>query len=189
MPIAQTSVPGLQHIPGYVTLREQVELLAAIDRAPWSVELKRRVQHHGYRYDYSRKTIDRDMFLGPMPEWAVELARKLQRDGHAARPLDQLIVNEYLPGQGIAPHVDCVSCFAERVFSLSLGSICLLTMRHTETAVEACILLEPGTLLILADEARYRWTHGIAARKKDVIASKIVARGRRVSLTYRTVLV
>ena len=36
-------------------------------------------------------------------------------------------VNEYLPGQGIAQHVDCVPCFGGTVASLSLLSPC--TMR------------------------------------------------------------
>jgi alkylated DNA repair dioxygenase AlkB len=188
MPIIETTVPGLTCIPGYLTPNEQVELLDSIDRAPWSVELKRRVQHYGYRYDYRRKTVDRDMRLGPLPEWGAELAQRLLRDGHVPRVLNQLIVNEYLPGQGIAAHIDCVPCFADRVLSLSLGSSCILTMRHAETAADVPMLLDPGSLLVLAGEARYEWTHRIAARKRDVVAGQTIERGRRVSLTYRTVL-
>ena len=39
----------------------------------------------------------------------------------AQRPFEQAIVNEYEPGQGIAPHVDR-DCFGPVVATVSLGS-------------------------------------------------------------------
>jgi alkylated DNA repair dioxygenase AlkB len=48
--------------------------------------------------------------------------------------------------------------------------------------------LEPGSLLVLSGEARFAWTHGIAARRFDVIDGVRTARARRVSLTFRTVV-
>jgi alkylated DNA repair dioxygenase AlkB len=56
------------------------------------------VQHYGYRYDYTRKQLDASLYLGPLPIWAAELARRLHRDAFIAAVPDQLIVNEYLPG-------------------------------------------------------------------------------------------
>jgi alkylated DNA repair dioxygenase AlkB len=181
-------IPGLSYVANYLSQNEQVELLTVIDRLPWSADLKRRVQHYGYRYDYLRKVIDRDMFLGSLPEWASDLEERLRRDGHAPRQLDQLIVNEYLPGQGIAPHVDCVPCFADTVLSLSLGSRCILTMSRRNAETKLPILLEPGSLLVMAGEARYDWLHGIASRKSDRYGGDTIARRRRVSLTFRSVL-
>jgi alkylated DNA repair dioxygenase AlkB len=35
---------------------------------------------------------------------------------------NQLIINEYEPGQGINPHVDNTTLFTDTVVSLSLGS-------------------------------------------------------------------
>ncbi len=35
---------------------------------------------------------------------------------------DQLIVNEYQPGQGISPHIDNKTLFSDIIVSLSLGS-------------------------------------------------------------------
>ena len=186
--IADTTVPGLGYVRNYLTHAEQAQILDEIDREPWSAELRRRVQHYGYRYDYKRKSVDRDQFLGPLPGWASSLAERLRQDRRTPHELDQLIVNEYLPGQGIAQHIDCVPCFADTVLSLSLGSHCVLTMTLPETGEQVPVLLEPGSLLVLAGEARYRWTHGIPARKKDLVAGAAMARGRRVSLTYRTVL-
>jgi alkylated DNA repair dioxygenase AlkB len=50
------------------------------------------------------------------------------------------------------------------------------------------IELKPRSLLVLAGDARYRWKHGIPAREADVIDGQEVARSRRVSLTFRTVV-
>ena len=49
-------------------------------------------------------------------------------------------------------------------------------------------LLEPQSLLVLQGEARFGWKHGIPARKVDLIDGQKIARGRRVSLTFRTVV-
>jgi alkylated DNA repair dioxygenase AlkB len=51
------------------------------------------------------------------------------------------------------------------------------------------VLLEPGSLLVISGPARYAWRHGIAARKTDRWGDRTLVRGRRVSLTFRTVLV
>ena len=40
----------------------------------------------------------------------------------------------------------------------------------------------------LAGEARWLWTHGIAARKHDRHRGNLTPRGRRVSLSFRKVL-
>jgi alkylated DNA repair dioxygenase AlkB len=175
-------------VAGYLDQAEQEELLRAVDGGPWRDDLKRRVQHYGYRYDYTRRTVGSDMYLGPLPDWAARWGHRLLRDGYVNRPLDQVIINEYLPGQGIAPHVDCVPCFGDTVLSLSLGSSCVFTMTPGSGGEPVPVPLEPGSLLVMAGEARYRWRHGIAARKSDTYEGRTVRRGRRVSLTFRTVL-
>jgi alkylated DNA repair dioxygenase AlkB len=181
-------IDGLTSLPGYLDAGEQQALLATVDALPWRDDLRRRVQHYGYRYDYGRKRVDAGAFLGPLPAWAGALAERLHRDGHAPQPPDQVIVNEYQPGQGIAPHVDCVPCFADTVLSVSLGAACVMTFSLPEAAARTDVLLEPGGLLVMRGPARYDWRHGIAARKTDRFAGALITRGRRVSLTFRTVL-
>lgn len=39
---------------------------------------------------------------------------------------DQLIINEYTPGQGINPHIDNPTLFSSPIVSLSLGSDCVM---------------------------------------------------------------
>jgi alkylated DNA repair dioxygenase AlkB len=183
------TVPGLKYVAGYVAPADEPALLAAVDAEPWLSALRRRLQHYGYPYDYRARKVDRSMYLGPLPEWARPLAARLVADGHMPRPPDQLIVNEYEPGQGITPHVDCVPCFGPVVCSLTLGSQCLLELSAVENGGAESLLLERGSLLVLAGEARYRWRHAIPGRKTDKVGGEVVPRGRRVSLTFRTVLV
>lgn len=180
-------VPGLSYVPKYVPEPDEESLLAAVDASPWLPDLKRKVQHYGYRYDYRSRKVDSSMHLGPLPGWARSLAGRLASDGHMAAP-DQLIVNEYEPGQGISAHVDCVPCFGPIVCSISLGSPCVMELSPVEEGEAGSLWLERGSLLVLSGDARYRWRHAIPGRKTDKVGGKTVARGRRVSLTFRTVL-
>lgn len=182
------TIPGLTYIPNYISVEEQNELLHIIDQQIWSTLLKRRVQHYGYRYDYKNGTLAASSYLGKLPDWIQPLAKRLYSDDLTAQVPDQVIVNEYQPGQGITSHIDCVPCFGKTIISLSLGSPCVMDFIHPETQEKAQILLIPGGVLALKGEARYVWQHGIAARKKDNYQGGEFLRNRRVSLTFREVL-
>ena len=179
------SIPGLTYRDRFITAADEIALLAAIDAEPWLADLKRRVQHYGYRYDYKARKVTPSMFLGPLPAWSLPLADRLVVDGHMAEAPDQLIVNEYEPGQGIAAHVDCVPCFGPVIYSVTLGSHCVMQLAATAGDAEESLLLDPGSLLVLAGPARYDWRHAIPARKSDKVDGRVRARGRRVSLTFR----
>jgi len=188
--ITQTfvDVPGLELRANYVDAADQERLLAVVDASPWRDDLRRRVQHYGYRYDYRSRSTGRDAYLGPLPGWASELAGRLAADTPVETTPDQLIANEYLPGQGISAHVDCVPCFGNVVLSISLGSKCVMTFDEPSTGASVDVLVEPGALMVMTGDARYVWRHSIAARKSDVVDGRRIERGRRVSLTFRTVL-
>jgi hypothetical protein len=100
-----------------------------------------------------------------MPYWLSLLCDKLYLDAIFREKPDQVIVNEYMPSQGIADHIDCIPCFSNTVCSLSLGGSCI--MNFTKDAIKNSIYLEARSLLILKDEARYKWKHGISPRKSD----------------------
>lgn len=180
--------PASRYVPDYVDEAYELALLQSIDNSAWLGDLKRRVQHYGFRYDYRARRVTNESYLGPLPNWLSAFAERLVKDGiFQVRP-DQVIINEYLPGQGIAPHVDCEPCFGETIVSLSLGSTCLMEFSHIHSAHSFTQVLAPRGLLVLNDDSRFNWTHGIAARKSDVIDGKKIPRGRRVSLTFRTVI-
>ena len=178
---------GLRYLPDLLPSSEREALLARIDGAPWSADLRRRVQHYGWRYDYRSRRVAPSDRIGPLPEWLGAIAADLARDGHFGRVPDQAIVNEYLPGQGIAAHVDCEPCFGGVVASLSLGGPALMDLAPVGGGERVSVDLAPGSLLVMSGEARHAWTHAIAARKSDTVDGVRRPRGRRVSVTFRTV--
>ena len=180
-------IDGLHYLPDAIPPDTRRNLLHHIDTSCWRDDLSRRVQHYGYLYDYRARRVGRSSYLGPLPDWLQELADQLRREHFAGRSPDQAIVNDYLPGQGIAPHVDCLPCFGDVVASVSLcGSAEMAFQKGEDTR---SLRLEPGSLLVLSGTARFEWTHGIAARKSDVVEGVRVKRERRVSVTFRTVRV
>ena len=164
--------------------------MAHIDRETWRNDLERRVQHHGWRYDYRARTVARDFYLGPLPSWLVDIAEKLKTvTGLFDRTPDQAIVNEYEPGQGIAMHVDR-QCFGPAVATISLCDEWRMDMKPVSVGSRentVHIPLAPGSALVMTGDARYRWMHGIAKRKREREGAGWRPRRRRVSLTFRTV--
>lgn len=179
------AIQGLCYVPDYIDDKKHDRLIKVIDKQEWLTELKRRVQHYGYKYEYDRRSGVTP--LGELPRWATQIANKLKRDKIVKSAPNQLIVNEYQPGQGIAPHVDNEQFFDDTIISLSLGSSCIMDLIHVETRERASILLAPKSLLILRGEARHEWKHGISPRKTDVYEGQKMKRGRRLSLTFRQV--
>lgn len=175
-------IPGLIYIPDFITRDEESALIAGIDAQPWLNDLKRRVQHYGYKYDYKARAVTNDAYLGPLPDWIKPVAQKLP-----FKP-DQAIVNEYLPGQGISAHIDCVPCFDDAIASLSLGSPAIMQFTNPKTGEKQETFLKERSLIILSGPARYEWQHAIPARKTDVVGGFKIERKRRLSLTFRTVI-
>lgn len=179
----QIIISGLKYIAEYITIEQEDKLIKLIDNNPWINELKRRVQHYGYKYDYKSRAIDQSYYLGSLPEWLQVLCNILHRQGIFYETPDQVIINEYMPGQGIASHIDCVPCFSDTICSLSLSSSCVMKLTNDDK-IKHFITLKPRSLLIFKNEARYKWKHGIVARKND----NKIARTRRISLTFRKVI-
>ncbi len=182
------TIPGLKYVPHYIKLEEQNQLLNSIDQQVWSlesVESKRRIQQHGYRYDYKDGSLVASRYLGPLPEWADGIAKRLYGDGLTKTVLDQITVNEYEPGQGLPSHVDCLTCFGNIIITLSLGSSYVMEFTHSQTKEKTEILLSPGSLLILQKESRYLWQHSVTPRMKDMYKGREFVRTRRVAMTFR----
>jgi alkylated DNA repair dioxygenase AlkB len=177
-------VPGLTFVPGLLTPEEQSRVLREVDDRPWQNDLKRRVQHYGYKYDYKARSVDPSMYVGPLPPFAVEVAQKMLRRAAIDEMPDQLIVNEYEPGQGITAHIDCAPCFKNTIATVSLGSVYEMDFISVANGEVRSTPLEVGSALVMRDEGRYEWMHRIKARKSEEWGP----RGRRVSLTFRNVV-
>ena len=67
---------GAVIVPDFVTPAEEERILLRIAQAPWMTELRRRVQHYGYRYSYSGTS--RPEPAAPFPRWASVMADRLR---------------------------------------------------------------------------------------------------------------
>ncbi|MEQ1706269.1 MAG: alpha-ketoglutarate-dependent dioxygenase AlkB [Rickettsiales bacterium] len=92
-------------------------------------------------------------------------------------------------GQGISAHIDYVPCFGATIAIISLGSHCVMDFTNSNTGEKAPALLAQRSLVILSGDARYIWKHSIANRKTDKYDGEVIQRNRRVSLTFRTVII
>ena len=185
-------IGGLQYVENYIDEYQHDWTLAWIDKQEhqWLDDLKRRVQHYGFKYDYRARKVDMGMRIGELPEWLERLSEKLYEDGHMPEVADQVIVNEYEPGQGISSHIDCEPCFKDTIASLSLGSGCVMNFTNKfDKTKKIPVWLAPRSLVVLSGEARYEWLHGISARKSDEWDGQTHNRKCRISLTFRKVII
>ena len=181
-------ITGLTYIPDFITWDEEASLLSEIDEQPWLHDLKRRVQHYGYKYDYKARAVNEDACLGPLPNWLKGICQRLYKEHIFPDLPDQVIVNEYLPGQGISAHIDCVPCFGDTIASLSLGSAAAMQFSSPKSERKEEFYLDARSLIVLSGPARYEWCHAVPARKSDMVGGFKIERGRRISLTFRNII-
>jgi len=182
------SIPGLSMQYNVISRSEEKDLIESIDASPWLNDLKRRVQHYGYKYDYRARKIDNSFYIGELPEWLVNLRKSFFVKNIINFMPDQAIINEYEPGQGIAPHIDCEPCFGETIITISLGSECVMTFQKEQTKKNKIeILLPRFSLTTMTGICRHNWYHSIASRKTDKFNSRTIKRERRISITFRKV--
>ena len=186
---------GLEYHSDFLAASEEEGLLSHIDNSEWLTDLSRRVLHFGYKYDYTNRRLDETARIGPLPEWLTQLSNMVREaaseeakqllDPH--QPFEQAIINEYLPGQGIAPHIDR-DCFGPIVATVSLGSAINMDFCCDSTGDEYVQRLVPRSLVLLYGDARFKWRHGIAKRHSDTWNGLKTKRQRRVSITFRTIV-
>lgn len=196
VPAAQLKpfVPGLVYRPNFLGEEHERRLVEWIDEQAWSNELKRRVQHYGWRYDYGGRRVDSSMRLGGLPAVLLKLAQRLFGAKLLPQMPDQVIVNEYLAGQGISAHMDAGS-FADGIATISLLESWEMNFhapsRRGRRGAVVPWLLERGSVAVLRGDARWKWKHEIRNRESDPPIGGVGARrvrGRRISLTFRKVL-
>jgi alkylated DNA repair dioxygenase AlkB len=187
-----SQINGLKIFLDFISKNEENELLNNIDKSKWLNDLRRRVQHYGYKYDYKVRQIDKSFFIGEIPEWMIFLTNRLIEKGIINFKPDQAIINEYIDAQGIAAHIDCEPCFGDTIISISLSGQCVMNFQRELTTKEQDkipLLIRPRTLIIMTGESRFNWYHGIPPRKTDKFNEQVHKRQRRVSITFRKVII
>eukprot|EP01080_Neovahlkampfia_damariscottae_P008247 gene8247-71_t len=170
-------IPGLTIIENFITKDQEEALINEIDSKKWSTNIKRRVQHFGYEFNYLNNNIDVTNKIGDLPSYC--------NDFYFKDRVDQLTINEYEPGIGIKPHIDTHSAFEDGLHIISLESDIVMLFQKED--VHKNVIIPRRSLLIMEKECRYAWRHCIWYRKQDVINGKLVNRKRRISLTFRKV--
>ncbi len=165
-------------------MREQ-QLLDEIDSQTWLVDYLRRLQYYGYRNELE-KPYNLVPFPVEMPPFMRRLSEELVENGIILLQPDQVIINEYVPGEGIKPHKDR-AYYENQICGVNLGSGCI--MRFIKGQYEEVINIEipRRSAYVMQDDARKKWKHAIPPRKKDNIEGNVKHRDRRVSITYRKV--
>ncbi|KAH8803263.1 alkylated DNA repair protein-like protein alkB 6 [Xylogone sp. PMI_703] len=211
------------YIADFLTVEEEELLLRKIETAPrprWTQLKNRRLQV--WPSDLAKGDT---LLEAPLPQWLIdpviprllslpvskaESTRNIFADSPHKAP-NHVLINEYLPGQGIMPHKDGPAYYPV-VCTVSLGAkLCLdLYGSKEDGATEASprwrVLQEPRSLLITSSDLYENYLHGIAEIKHDVdLGPTTVAnwdllsspdaiidghneRQTRTSLTYRDVL-
>ena len=182
-------ISGLSYFPNALTEEQEQALLQELDgpEAEWRPHTdsknSRRVQHYGYRYDYKRRTVSDP--TTPIPAHWADLFPSTHSEWN------QVILNEYLPGQGISAHTDSLA-YGDVIQCYTIGSGA--TMRFTpedkedkEDKERRDIYVEPRSLYVMTGEARYQWKHEMVSCKTDTVQGVKKARSRRISVTLRLV--
>uniref|UniRef100_A0A7N0V8Y8 Uncharacterized protein n=1 Tax=Kalanchoe fedtschenkoi TaxID=63787 RepID=A0A7N0V8Y8_KALFE len=212
---SEMNIPGLYLWHDFVSCEEEEKLLREVDDRPWKNLAKRRVQHYGYEFCYNTRNINTTQRMGELPSFLTPVLRRIsllpELDAADHVDLDQVTVNEYPIGVGLAPHIDTHSAFEGLIFSLSLAGPCIMEFRRypdglwisrsaTSDSMEvsntdSCsnytkkiLYLPRRSMLLLSGEARYAWHHYIPHHKVDIVNDDMVRReSRRVSFTIRKV--
>ncbi|KAI0758214.1 hypothetical protein C8Q74DRAFT_1175884, partial [Fomes fomentarius] len=105
----------------------------------------------------------------------------------------QAIINLYWPGEGITPHIDLLDRYGDGI----IGGVSVPSGESPcEGSEGPCALYLPkGSVLVMTEEARYQWTHGIEKRLDDLVEeisgskrSVLLDRDVRLSITFRWLL-
>lgn len=104
---------------------------------------------------------------------------------------NEIIMNEFQPGQGIMSHIIDPDQYDDVICILSLGSDCVMELRPTgKNSVKESkkqlipIALRRKSLLKLSGPSRYEWEHAIPRRQVDLLNSTKIERQTRFSITF-----
>jgi len=189
------SIQGLQVIRDFVSVEEEAQLIQQLDEQNWAgrgikpnPEMKRRHQHYGGIFSYRLRRVVGEMERLPsMFDFVTD--RLLGRQIYKTSP-NSIIVNEYEVGQGIMPHVDAPKLFGPTITALSLLSDCVMTFQHVkEPSLVFRVHLPRRSLVVMNESCRYDYKHSISKDLVETVDGNEIIRARRVSITYRNMLV
>lgn len=112
------SVPTVYYVPDFITDSEQDQILTNIYRAPvskWKSLKNRRLQNWGGAVH------EKGLIAQDLPAWLTRITQRISDESRFPSAINHVLINEYLPNQGIMPHQDGPAYFPV-VAIVSLGS-------------------------------------------------------------------
>jgi hypothetical protein len=129
-----------------------------------------------------------------------------------ARRSRQAIINLYHPGEGISDHIDLLDRYDDGIVGVSFISGCVMRFGKRDQGQHhdplspkdnqyTNLYLPPRSVVALVGDARYKWSHGIPARRLDLVQDEFdpqstheagksswLDRQLRLSVTFRWLL-
>jgi alkylated DNA repair protein alkB family protein 6 len=193
------SLPTIYYVPEFVSVAEQGSLVHQVNSAPvakWKSLKNRRLQNWG------GVVHAKGLISQPVPGWIKTVTEKITKETKLyPAPINHVLVNEYLPGQGISPHQDG-PVYYPVVAILSLGSPTLMhftphvrllennqcgqvdSQKTQDSSTQGTdgqqskatcsVALMPGSLLLFKDTAYTDHLHGIEEAYEDILDDKVV---------------
>uniref|UniRef100_H0XU03 Alpha-ketoglutarate-dependent dioxygenase alkB homolog 7, mitochondrial n=2 Tax=Otolemur garnettii TaxID=30611 RepID=H0XU03_OTOGA len=165
--------------------------LSAAEEETLSQELEPELRRRRYEYDHWDAAIhgfrETEKSRWTEASWAI-----LQRvQGAAFGPgqtlLSPIHVLDLEPQGYIKPHVDSIKFCGATIAGLSLLSSSVMRLVHTQEPGDWLeLLLQPGSLYILRDSARYDFSHEILRDGESFFGERRIPRRRRISVICRS---
>jgi alkylated DNA repair protein (DNA oxidative demethylase) len=206
--VGREVAPGAIHVPDWLTIEEQRDLVAACRRwarppapmhaprlpsgATMSVQMVC-LGWHWAPYRYTRTADDVDgARVTPFPTWLRELGRRAVREAYGdpavaeAYEPDVALVNLYAGGARMGMHQDRDERSDEPVVSFSLGDSCTFRFGNTATRGRPYrdVELASGDLFVFGGPSRYAF-HGVPKVHPGTGPRGIDLNDERLNITMR----
>lgn len=169
----QEAPPTVFYVPDFISEEEEAHIVKNVYAAPkpkWTCLSSRRLQ------DYGGVPHKNGMIPEKIPEWLQLYMDKISNyDPFNGNKPNHVLINEYLPGQGIMPHTDG-PLFYPAVTTISCGSHASLEILEGDVnRKRVCqIFLERRSLIMWRDDVYSNYLHSISQNNEDVIGEDCV---------------
>ena len=170
--------PGAVHVPGWLSLERQRQLVQAC--RVWARAMRHTklpsggvmsvqtvcLGWHWLPYRYSRTMDDVDGSpVAPFPDWLAELGREALQEAYGSAGTygpDAALINFYADGAKMGMHQDKDERSDAPVVSLSIGDTCVFRFGNTETRGRPYtdVELRSGDLFVFGGPSRFAY-HGV----------------------------
>ncbi len=178
--------PGFTIIDNVITEEEEKELINFLDnesKEKWKFTSGKNMLHYGYTYSHRATSLSNLRSTFSIPDILFKLYEKCVAKGltlQDGKQPQQILINKYKGDQIMNHHIDNPVLFGDKIIVVSLQSDSKLEFKLNKQSLY--LKLNRRSAYLMEDDARYKWTHGISAKK--IIDDK----NKRYSIVMRTII-